>query len=481
MRLAVNNGLKHTALTLLCLLVLLSLITVQPIQAQTGFDAGLVLEDYVLALGNWDGGLTDFTLGNQATARAYILLEGSEWSLSVRGRLDLPMSILELADGQLESVLDLDPLDGDLESLVLSGNLSRPEGVFQRVGLRLGRFIMSDSSRMVFSHPLDGFSASLQGNQFGLGLFAGYGGLLNKSSSKLHLTPSDEVDKLNDGNFFAPPRLVAGLTSRMANEDSSLSYSTDLVYHLDLRNLVSPERLIPEGALAATGEQDGGLYSTVHLVYQFSASFGSQIHADLIGIAQTGQSMIKTTEHSYATVLAGAVIGSLTVFPGSFQRLALSGGWSSGDGEYRSSWAEGSDVLEAQDYTHLFKSLSSPPLGMVFKPQLGNLAWADIQWSGRPFGASGQAMLSELQASLRGLGFLRTRRGPVSDPRALAGTANPYLGSEINLGLSFRPLSDLGFGISGGWFIPAVFAGGAFEGSADAVEFMLTGFLSMRF
>ena len=132
MRLAVNNGLKHTALTLLCLLVLLSLITVQPIQAQTGFDAGLVLEDYVLALGNWDGGLTDFTLGNQATARAYILLEGSEWSLSVRGRLDLPMSILELADGQLESVLDLDPLDGDLESLVLSGNLSRPEGEIGR-------------------------------------------------------------------------------------------------------------------------------------------------------------------------------------------------------------------------------------------------------------------------------------------------------------------------------------------------------------
>jgi hypothetical protein len=482
MRLTINKGSKHhPAITLASLSVLLSLVMVQPVRAQTGFDAGLVLEDYVLALGSWNDGLADFTLGNQATARAYFLLEGREWNLSIRGRLDLPMSILDLDDSQFVTDLQLQPMDGDLESLVVSGNLSRPNAVYQRLGLRFGRFVMSDSSRMVFSHALDGLSASFQGNQFGLGLYAGYSGLLNKSSSKLHFSPSDQADKLNSGNFFAPPRLVAGLASRMSNDDSSLSYSTDIVYHLDLRNLVSPERLIPEGALAATGAQDGGLYSTVHLVYQFSASFGSKIHADLISIAQTGQSMIRTTEYSYATILAGAAIGSLTVFPGTYQRLSLSGGWSSGDGESRSSWAEGSAFDQPQDYIHLFKSLSSPPLGMVFKPQLGNLAWADIQWSGRPFGASRRSMLSELQASFRGLGFLRTRHGPISDARALAGSTNPYLGSEFNLGLSFRPLSDLGFGISGGMFLPAVFAGGAFENTAEPAEFMVTGFVSLRF
>jgi hypothetical protein len=473
-------GSKHPLIILACLPALLCSVAVSPVLAQTGYDAGLVLENYVLGLGNLDEGLSGFSLGNQATARGFFLLEGSEWSLNVRGRLDLPMSVMELADGQLVADLDLQSPDGDLETLVLSGNLSRSDSVFQRLGLRFGRFVMADSSRMVFSHPMDGLSASFQGNQFGLGLYAGYGGLLNKSSSKLHLSPSDEADLLNDGNFFAPPRLVAGLTSRMANEDGSLSYATDIVYHQDLRSLVSPGRLIPEGALAPSGDQDGGLYSTVHLVYQVSASFGSKLHADLIGIAQTGQSMIQTSEYRYATVLAGAVIGSLTTFPGSFQRLSLSGGWSSGDGEERSSWEEGSTFAQDQDYIHLFKSLSSPPLGLVFKPQLGNLAWVDFQWSGRPFGSSGRALLSEMQASLRGLGFLRPRRGPVSDSRALAGTANPYLGSEVNLGLSFRPLSDLGFGVSGGFFLPAVFSGGAFEGTADAVEFMLTGFFSLR-
>lgn len=456
-------------------------VTAQAAPVRAGLDAGLVLEDYALVLGSWDSSLSDLSLGNQTTARAYFLIEGSEWSISARGRLDLPLAVLDYTDGVLVTNLDMQPLDGDLESLVLAGNLSKPDSVFQRLGLRFGRFVMSDSSRMVFSHTLDGLSASFQGNHFGLGMYAGYNGLLNKSSSKLHLTPSDEADLLNDGNFFAPPRLVAGLTSRMANTDNSLSYSTDIVYHQDLRNLVSPERLIPEESLAATGDQDGGLYSTIHLVYQLSASFGSRIHADLIGIAQTGHSLIKVSEYSYKPILAGAAIGSLTVFPGSFHRLSLSAGWSSGDGEYRDSWAEGADFSQDQEYSNLYKSLSSPPLGMVFDPNLGNLAWADLQWSGRPLGASTKTFFSDMQASLRCLGFLRPRQGPVSDSRAAAGSVNPYLGAEVNLGLSFRPLSDLGFGLSGGFFMPAVFTGGAFENTADAVEFMVNGFVSLRF
>jgi hypothetical protein len=470
-------SMKQPGILVGALLLLLS----QPALAQTGVDAGLVLEDYALVLGTWDTGVPDFSLGNQTTARAYFLLEGSEWSLSARGRLDLPLSILDYTDGVLESGLEVQTLDGDLETLVLAGNLSRPDSVYQRLGLRFGRFVMSDNSRMVFSHTLDGLSASFQGNQFGLGLYAGYNGLLNKSSSKLNLTPSDEADSLNDGNFFAPPRLVAGLATRMANADSSLSYSTDIVYHQDLRKLVSPERLIPEGALAATGDQDGGLYSTVHLVYQLSASFGSKVHADLIGIGQTGRSLVKLTEYSYKPILAAATIGSVTVFPGTFQRVSLSAGWSSGDGEYRNTWAEGADFSADQEYSFLYKSLSSPPLGMVFDPELGNLAWVDLQWSGRPLGASGKSFFSDMQASLRGLGFLRPRQGPVSDSRAAAGSSNPYLGAEVDLGLSFRPLSDLGFGLSGGFFMPAVFAGGAFENTADAVEFMMNAFVSLRF
>ena len=467
---------KQFGLLALALMMLSSL----PIQAQTGFDAGLVLEDYALLRGSRDSGTPDFSLGNQSTARAYFLLEGSQWSLSLRGRLDLPQSVLEYTGGILDSDFLVEDPDGDIESLVLSGNLSRTNSVFQRLGLRFGRFVMSESSRMVFSQTLDGLSASFQGNQFGLGLFAGYGGLLNKSSSKLHLTPSDEVDRLNEDNFFAPPRLIAGLTSRMANEDNTLSYSMDILYHQDLRDLVSPERLIPEGALTAAVDQEGGLYSTVHLVYQLSASFGSKVHADLIGIGQSGRSLIKAIEYSYKPILAGAAIGSLTLFPGAFHRLLLSGGWSSGDGDYRSSWAEGADFSTDQEYTFMYKSLSSPPLGMVFDPKLGNLAWVDLQWSGRPLGASRKSFFSEMQASIRGLGFLRPRHGPISDVRAATASENPYLGAEVNIGLTFRPLSDLGFGLSGGVFMPAVFAGGAFENTAEPLEFMVNGFVSLR-
>ena len=133
---------KQFGLLALALMMLSSL----PIQAQTGFDAGLVLEDYALLRGSRDSGTPDFSLGNQSTARAYFLLEGSQWSLSLRGRLDLPQSVLEYTGGILDSDFLVEDPDGDIESLVLSGNLSRTNSVFQRLGLRFGRFVIDRKS-----------------------------------------------------------------------------------------------------------------------------------------------------------------------------------------------------------------------------------------------------------------------------------------------------------------------------------------------
>ena len=77
-----------------------------------------------------------------------------------------------------------------------------------------------------------------------------------------------------------------------------------------------------------------------------------------------------------------------------------------------------------------------------------------------------------LQTLLKAAAFFRSTTGQISEPGIDDASDSLYLGTEIDLVVNFRPFSDLGAALSGGFFIPNNGAGGAFLESDRSIEFL---------
>lgn len=441
----------------------------------TGFDLGGVIESNLNSTIDPQGASV-ITATNTTTFRLFSLIEFGDWAVNLRlsAGADFPFY-------PGESIAPLRPKFG-IDTLSLAGTVSLlNDPSFQSLDLQFGRISVTDPLGLYLSQTVDGFSLGLLGATSGFSIFGGYTGLIFKDSVQFSFTPGDQADDGNRANFFAPPRMVVGLTGTFANESQSVRTSIAGILQGDLRSLVSSERLIPDGASAPTGSQDTGLYSTFALVPGFQFTFSPQVFWDIHGVVQAGTTQVLVSEYETQTVLSGSALTRLIWFPSQTNRLLFQVQWSSGDGTYRDSFDEGATLTGARSFLHLYKPLNGPSLGMIFAPKPGNLTWGTIQWSGRPFSKSAGAFGRSASINASVFTFFRNQQGPVSDSRVSATVVNPYLGTELNVGLNVRPFSDLGFGLTGGIFLPASFAGGALEGNAALIEGKLGGFFSLRF
>jgi len=75
----------------------------------------------------------------------------------------------------------------------------------------------------------------------------------------------------------------------------------------------------------------------------------------------------------------------------------------------------------------------------------------------------GFALGEALQTSIKYAAFFRYADGPVSVSLPNPASENNYIGSEVDLGIAFRPFSDLGVSLAGGIFLPNAAAGGPFD------------------
>ena len=441
----------------------------------TGFDIGGVFESNLNSTIDPDAESL-ITATNTSTLRLFSLIEFGDWAVNIRlsAGADFPFY-------PGENIAPLKPTFG-IDTLSIAGTVSLlNDPSFQSLDLQFGRISVSDPLGLYLSQTVDGFSLGLSGANTGFSLFGGYTGLIFKNSVQFSFTPGDQADDANQANLFAPPRMVAGLAGTFANESQSVRTSVAGILQGDLRSLVSSERLIPEGASAASGSQDTGLYSTFALVPSIQFTLSPQAFWDIHGVIQAGTTQVFVTEYETQTILSGSALTRFIWFPSRNDRLLFQVQWSSGDGTYRDSFDEGTTLTDSRSFLHLYKPLNGPSLGSIFSPKPGNLTWGTVQWSGRPFSSSAGAFGQNASLNASVFTFFRNQPGPVSDSRVSASVTNPYLGTELNLGLNVRPFSDLGFGLNGGIFLPASFSGGSMEGNAALIEAKLGGFFSLRF
>jgi len=130
-------------------------------------------------------------------------------------------------------------------------------------------------------------------------------------------------------------------------------------------------------------------------------------------------------------------------------RAAASVSWSSGDADF-SSYIESNTVGKATQFLAVNPSGS----GSVFGLQPGNSMTTAVSFSAQPLRELGIDFLKNTQTEVTMYQFFRSAgEGPVSSADVDAAASGSYLGTEFDAAARFRPLSDLGFGVSAGLFM----------------------------
>jgi hypothetical protein len=130
-------------------------------------------------------------------------------------------------------------------------------------------------------------------------------------------------------------------------------------------------------------------------------------------------------------------------------RVGLQFIYASGDADY-ASFYEGNTAGAGTAFLPI--SGSSPML--VFTPRMSNLFFGRLLYSFRPFVGSGSEAARNIQIEVSAAPFFRSQAGPISEGGLDTGSTSLYLGTEADLVIRARPLSDLGLGLSFGIFFP---------------------------
>lgn len=375
--------------------------------------------------------------------------------------------------GQAAARQTLEPVfAADVEKLYLQYDeaiaADRPGGLLAAQA-RLGRFSLSEPTGQVLRHTVDGFTILFDGLGGRYSLGWGYIGFLNKEFSSIQLSERDSLDAEDTDRMWAAPRLLAVGSAEFPALGGAQRLALGLVAQTDLRNR---GELVSDGDLPSNVSTPGGYLNTQYLAASLDGPLGEtgRVFYRLGYVFNTGSTLSTISEtdsldpsgttYRYRRILAhGAELG-LDWFGGGPRAMTLrvAGRLGSGDSDY-DRYVEGNTSGYATQYLPVTGATS----GLVMGLEAGNATTAELGWSIRPFGGSRNALRS-LQLELSGFVFLRTSgEGPVSASRIDAERSGAYLGSELNASLRWRPTSDLGIGLSGGYLVanPDVVADGS--------------------
>lgn len=331
--------------------------------------------------------------------------------------------------------------------------------ILPSVRATLGRFVFADFTGHVLSHKLDGALITLDFPFMVLSAGAGFSGFLLKPSSLVLMSRSDTADQSNTGVFFAAPRIVEKLDVLFPNLLPRQDLTLSVILQQDLRSSGS---LIQEGEQQpfVTGRSGGSLTSE-YFGLGVSGAIISSLYYDAFFYVNLGSTLSYVADsasgtgssHQYAAIQAFLGGIGLRYYSEAFlsSRVELRAVVSSGDTD-NTTFLEGNTAGAST----LFAPISQETLGLAFQPQLGNLVLINANYSLKP--------VSQLQLMAKVQSFLRLTTGAISALGVNPASGDLYLGTELDGIANFRPLSDLGFAFSLGFFLPN---GGAFTGQAS--------------
>ena len=327
----------------------------------------------------------------------------------------------------------------ELDQLQLTGTHIIPgENGDSTLLIKVGRFPFSDFSAKVFSHTGDGFSLALNYPLMSVSAFTAYTGFLQQPSSAVLMSESDIADIAIDSiPMFGPlasPRIVEGLNITFPELFAKQTLVLSGVFQQDMREV---ENLTAGGNRLNTYYAGGGIMgplfgnnSLFHSVYGYG-NFGS---------------------YGSNTILAYIAGGSLNYFMPAIlsSRLSLDFMYASGDADH-TEFYEGNTA----GYSEMFVPITPAPAGIIFTAQQSNLFYISGAYSLKPFVNSDIVCIENTLVMLKPIVFFRSTTATVSSGGVLSDSSDLYLGTEVDLILMARFLSDLGLSIGSGIFFPS--------------------------
>jgi len=328
------------------------------------------------------------------------------------------------------------PYFADIENLFARGSsLLGTEGEEYLLRYSLGRFRFSEFTGYVLNHNLDGFQLNFQLPALSLEASAGYTGLTFVPSSSILVTQSDydlQENVADHGYELSPPKLIETLKMTIP----AIALQQELILNVVLQQDLQPEENFTN--------PDDRIHSE-HIGFGLRGGLVPSLYQNLFLYLNRGHGKYAT-----AALLYG---GGLSYYNQDFlfTRVQIRGLYSSGDNDLNFFYGgySGSGIS-----SHFITLSASPQFGIVFSPQIGNMSLGEISFSMRPFSKTNSRILEKFQTTLAALTFFRNTGGAISEAGIDLTSDESYLGSEIDLSLQFRPLSDVGITLAGGLFLP---------------------------
>lgn len=345
---------------------------------------------------------------------------------------------------------------GDIEQLSLTGT-------FQKVPLgpsvftvELGRFFFSEASQRVFANRMDGFRMDFAYPSFTLQTALGYTGFLNKYYASIVMSKLDAVDSNDTALIFSPPRMIGSVSLNFPELVAQQSLTVTFLAQEDLRNRVRGND-IPAGT-EVYNPSGGGLVDTQYWGLALDGPVTRNVYYNVYGYLNTGRSLTFGNDtqsstgqsYQYQNILAYLAGLSLRYYiPQFYQALASATFlYASGDGD-TTTYYEGNGSGNLTQ----FVPVSGSTLGTAFSPSSSNILATELAFSLKPLGRLGGPVFQSLQTALAITPFFKPSAGAVSDG-TVESSATGYLGTDVALKTNLRPFSDLGAGLTVGYFIP---------------------------
>lgn len=328
----------------------------------------------------------------------------------------------------------------DLDLLSFGGTFIKQSRTPFLFRFTTGRFTFSEFSSAVLSHVADGFRLDFGVPSAVFTLSTAYTGLLQTPVSTILLSASDVADQTVDPvpvfGPLAPPRLITAVTAEFPELFLQQSLNLAFLFQFDLRG-------------EEKTQTDKGRVHTQYYGIGLSGPLASVLFYDAFFYFNSGLS----DPGIILGVLSG---GSFTLFlqKALSSRAELGFIAASGDADH-SALYEGNTEGESA----AFLPISASSSGLVVSPRLTNVFYPWISYSIKPFSFIDKPAAENFSAALKTFPFFRATPGTVSVSGVDPASDSLYLGTELDIILSARVLSDLGLGFSTGFFFPGTAIG----------------------
>jgi len=258
---------------------------------------------------------------------------------------------------------------------------------------------------------------------------------------------------LNADGVFAPPRLLIGFEYRALEAVGNQHITVALLAQEDLHPADEVTEPFTDTLVAGGGGKLDTQYVTLGLSGALAPGFFHRTYYTL----NTGRTLtfVENSEsptgswYEYELIFAHLAGTELSYFLPEVlnSRIRFFGQFSTGD-------ADASDYFEGNTagLSTAFVPLAAPRVSDTFTLKPGNSAHVGVSYSIRPLASIG---LDVLQTELLTVGYLRTAgTGPVSEGGVDPDSDGAYVGTDINLVLTYVPLSDVRLELTNGLFIP---------------------------